>query len=99
MSCREPENSETFLWLWLIDIFARYLKPPRQIAGCADRTSKYETKGGNAAMERFLSEDDHLKKALVVGKDNEKQKETAKSSCLENDHLWTELNNSDGGQH
>lgn len=33
-------------------------------------------------MERFLSEDDRLKKALVVGKDNDKQKEAAKSSAL-----------------
>lgn len=50
-------------------------------------------------MERFLSEDDHLKKSLVVGKDNDKHKETAKSTSLEKDRMWTELNNRDGRQH
>ena len=50
-------------------------------------------------MERFLSEDDHLKKALVVGKDNDKQKEAAKSGSLGKDHMGTELNNRDGRQH
>lgn len=50
-------------------------------------------------MERFLSEDDHLKKSLVVGKDNDKHKEAAKPSPLEKARMWTELNNRDGRQH
>ncbi len=83
----------------LIDILIRNPNPQKQIAGGADRTSKHETKGDNAAMERFLSEDDHLKKSLVVGKDNDKHKETAKSSSLEKDRTWTEPNNSDEKQH
>ena len=80
-------------------IFARNPNPPKKTAGCADRTSKDASKGDNAAMERFLSEDDHLKKALVVGKDNDKQKEAAKSSALGKDHMWTGPNNRDGRQH
>ena len=50
-------------------------------------------------MERFLSEDDHLKKSLVVGKDNDKHKDTTKSSSLGKDRKETEFNNSDGRQH
>ncbi len=85
--------------MWLIDIFARNPNPLKQMAGCADRTSQYVKKEDNAAMERFLSEHDHLKKSLVVGKANDKYKENPKSSSLEKDQMWTELNNRDGGQH
>lgn len=80
-------------------MIARNPNPAKQTTGCADRTSKDASKGNNAAMERFLSEDDRLKKSLVVGKDNDKQKEAAKSSPLGKDHMGTELNNRDGRQH
>ena len=84
------------LCLWLTEIFARNPNPPKQPTSCADRTSKDASKSNNAAMERFLSEDDPLKKSLVVGKDSDKQKETATSSSLGKDHKGTELNNRDG---
>ena len=66
-----------------MDLLARNPNPQKHNAGGADRASKHDKKGDNAAMERFLLEDDHLKKSLVVGKDNDKHKDTAKSSSLE----------------
>lgn len=99
LSCRELDNSETLSLLWLTGLFARNPNPPKQTADCADRTSEDASKGNNAAMERFLSEDDHLKKSLVVGKDHDKQKEATKSSALGKDHMLTELNKRDGRQH
>ena len=85
--------------LRLTETFARNPNPPKNPASCADRTSKDASKGNNAAMERFLSEDDHLKKSLVVGKDSDKQKGTATSSFLQKDRMGTELDNRDGRQH
>ena len=65
-----------------MDLLARNPNPQKYNAGGADRASKHEKKGDNPAMERFLLEDDHLKKSLVVGKDNDKHKDIGKSSSL-----------------
>ena len=45
-------------------------------------------------MERYLSEDEPLKKSFIVGRDsNNKKKDAADSRSLEDDKMWAELNN------